>query len=247
MLYGSLFYVLVPLCLAASITLYGVLDRAKVELGFEHYTEKADPNSMLKMPANALVNFGYLILGIYWILVTKKTQQKLKEEAFFYYVFSWLAVFYSAVQFGRIVTQTRVFAILDQWLTLPFFAWVVCWNEYVYRDYLWQSSRFMFIMRLSILSYAAALFHDQGFEFSLGLHILAAVAYSVRTQTRIGNKTSLKYFVYACVSCSGFVFLKLADHYLGQFDIFQRFSGHFWSKIADIGQIYCVLKYFQSL
>lgn len=247
MLYRCLFYVLIPLSLAFLITWFKVLDRAKVELGLEHYAEKGDPKSFLKMPANALVNIGYSILGMYWIIFARRSEKKLGTEVIFYYIFSWMSVCYGVVQFGRIVSQTRMFAIIDQWVTLPFFAWVVCWNEFVYRQSLWQSSRLLFYMRISFFSYFCVLLHEYGFEFVLGVHILAAVIYTIRTQGRVGTKLSMKYFCFAILCCAGFVFLKLADHYLGQFSYFQRFSGHFWSKVCDIGQVHFVCKYFQGL
>ena len=247
MLCRCLFYVLIPLSLAFLITWFKVLDRAKVELGLEHYAEPGDAKSFIKMPANALVNVGYSIIGLYWIIRTRKNEKKLGAEVFFYYLFSWMSVCYGFVQFGRIVSQSRMFAILDQWVTLPFFAWVVCWNEFVYRQSLWQPSRFLFYMRVSFFSYFLVLLHEQGFEFVLGLHILAVVIYTVRTQERLGTQLSTRYFWFAILCCAGFVFLKLGDHYLGQFSYFQRFSGHFWSKVCDIGQIHFVCKYFEGL
>lgn len=247
MIAKSLIYVLFPLILTFLVTWLRLLDRAKVELGLEHYAEKGDPNSFLKMPANALVNIGYALVGIYWIRRTKLRDKKLGEETFFYYIFGWMSVFYGGVQFSRIVSQTRLFAIMDQWVTLPFFAWVVCWNEFLYRHLLWQSSRFTFYMRVSWSSYFLVLLHDFGFEMTLGIHILAAIVFTIRTQTSLGSKTSLVYFWLALLCCTGFVFLKLGDHRLGQFSIFLTFSGHFWSKICDIAQVHCVFRYFESL
>jgi len=247
MIAKSCFYVLIPLILTFLIIWLKLLDRAKVELGLEHYAERGDPNSFLKMPANALVNIGYTVLGIYWILRAKKHKTFLEEELFFYYIFGWMSVFYGGVQFYRIVSQTRTSAILDQWVTLPFFAWVVCWNEFVYRYLLWQESRFTFYMRLSWSSYFLVLLHDYGFETALGFHILAAAVFTIRTEYRLGTKLSAHYFYLALLCCTGFVFLKLGDHYLGRFSIFHRLSGHFWSKICDIGQVHFVFKYFESL
>lgn len=240
-------YVFIPFLLTFFLTWLKLLDRAKVELGLEHYAEKGEPNSFLKMPANALVNIGYSLLGLYWIGRTRTRRKKFGEEVMFYYIFGWMAVFYGGVQFSRIVTQTRLWAIMDQWVTLPFFAWVVCWNEFIYCNSLWQSSRFTFYMRASLLSFFLVLLHDRGFETALGLHILAVVLFTIRTQTKMGTKMSLNYFWLALMCCTGFVFLKLGDHFLGQFSYFHRFSGHFWSKVCDIGQIHFVFRYFESL
>ena len=169
MLLSSSLFVLFPLLSAfAVVWTFRIFERAKVELGFEHYAEKADATTFLKMPANAGVNFGYTVVGLYWLWRVKKQEKKLRDQVFFYYMFSWMSVFYGFVQFGRIVTQTGLFAVIDQWFTLPFFAWIVCWNEFVYRGY-WQTDRYLFIMRISVLSYFAVLFHDLGFEAVLGL------------------------------------------------------------------------------
>ena len=70
--------VLCPLCIAFTIAGFGVLDRAKVDTDFNHYAEKADPSSFLKMPANALVNIAYSLVGIYWINYTRKKEGKYK-------------------------------------------------------------------------------------------------------------------------------------------------------------------------
>lgn len=181
MLLSSSLYVFFPLASAFGIVwAFTIFERVDVELGLEYYAEKGDPSTFLKMPANASVNLGYLLVGLYWLWKIRKLEKKLKDQAFFYYLFSWMSVFYALVQFGRIVTQTRLFAVIDQWFTLPFFAWLVCWNEFVYRGQ-WNTGRYLFIMRISVLSYFAVLFHNQGFEAVLSLHILVALVYSLRT------------------------------------------------------------------
>ena len=129
MLLSAFLCVLIPILSAfAVVKTFTFFERANVELGFQHYAEKADPNTFLKMPANACINLGYGLVGLYWLWKVNRRKKKLRDKAFFYYVFAWMSMFYGLVQFGRIVTQTRLFAILDQWLTLPFFAWIVCWT-----------------------------------------------------------------------------------------------------------------------
>lgn len=249
MLLSTFVYVLFPLLSAFVVVwTFTIFDRAKVELGFEHYAEKAQPDTFLKMPANATVNLGYSLLGVYWLWRVNKRKTKLRDQAFFYYLFAWMSVFYGLVQFGRIVTQTRLFAVMDQWFTLPFFAWVVCWNEFMFRGY-WQSSRYLFIMRISVLSYFVVLFHDFGFEAVLGIHIFAALVYSLRTQYKpgLGTYRSRISFTFALISCVGFVCLKLADHLLSQYSLFQTFTGHFWSKVFDVAQIHFAADFFQNL
>lgn len=249
MLLPAFVYVLFPL-LSAFVVVWSftIFERVKVELGLEHYAEKGDPSTFLKMPANASINLGYTLLGLYWLRKVYKLQKKLGDEAFLYYMFAWMSVFYGFVQFGRIVSQTRLFAVMDQWFTLPFFAWIVCWNEFVYRGY-WQSGRYLIIMRISVLSYFVVFFHDFGFEAVLGLHILAALVYSLRTQCKSGLGTDRSWIslILALVSCVGFVCLKLADHYLAQFSLFQTFTGHFWSKVCDVGQIHFAVNFFKNL
>ena len=123
--------------------------------------------------------------------------------------------------------------MIDQWFTLPFFAWIVCWNEFVYPGY-WQTDRYLFTMRISVLSYFAVLFHDLGFEAVLGVHILAALLYSLRTQSKPGLGTSRSWisFILALTACAGFVCLKLTDHFLASFSLFQPSLGIFGQKFV---------------
>lgn len=115
MLLSSSLYVFFPLASAFGIVwAFTTFERVDVELGLEYYAEKGDPSTFLKMPANASVNLGYLLVGLYWLWKIHKLEKKLKDQAFFYYLFSWMSVFYALVQFGRIVTQTRLFAVIDQ-------------------------------------------------------------------------------------------------------------------------------------
>ena len=68
----------------------------------------------------------------------------------------------------------------------------------MYRGY-WQTSRYLSTMRISVLSYFAVLFHDFAFEVVLGLHILAAVLYSLRTLLKPDPGTH-KSLVFFCTS-----------------------------------------------
>ena len=247
MLLSSFLSVAVPLATLLFIARMSVFGRVKIELGFDHYAEKADQNSLLKMPANACINAGYCLVGLYWILITKKREHKLKDQAFFYYTLSWMAVFYGPVQLARIVFQTRWFGVMDQWCTLPFFAWIACWNEFVYRAHVWQASRYLSAIRISLLSYFLVFLHDVGFEVALGLHIVTVLLYTYRTQSRLGTTKSRLYFVLALLCCTGFVLLKLCDHHLARYEMFRRFTGHFWSKVCDVAQLHFALRYFEAL
>ena len=76
MLLSSSLFVLFPLLSAfAVVWSFRIFERAKVELGFEHYAEKADPTTFLKMPANAGINFGYTVVGLYWLWRVKKQKK----------------------------------------------------------------------------------------------------------------------------------------------------------------------------
>ena len=82
MLLSSFLYVLFPLLSAFAVAwTFTIFERAKVELGVEHYAEKGDPSTFLKMPANASVNLGYVLVGIYWLWETRKLPKKLKDIA----------------------------------------------------------------------------------------------------------------------------------------------------------------------
>ncbi|KAF3812439.1 hypothetical protein GH733_019575 [Mirounga leonina] len=77
-------------------------------------------------------------------------------------VFAGMALVYGLVRWLRIATQ-----LLDQWLTLPIFAWLVAW-------------RLSLDGCLSLGSYGLALLHPCGFEVALGAHIAAAVGQALR-------------------------------------------------------------------
>lgn len=217
----------------------GVLDTVTTELGFSHYAEK--PSSalpvFLSMPFNSLVNLGYIFLGIYWLVQDEKaTGVRDRTGRYLKDVFSWMALAYGPVQWARISTQTHRSAVLDQWFTLPIFAWAIIWCNSILRH--WNRRQFLLIEVLSLGSYFFSIFHPQGFEFALAVHILWAVVSGVRLQNRHGDSSSKKYLIFALISCLGFVGLKLLDHRLAQYFLFQRLTGHFWSKVCDILQFH---------
>jgi hypothetical protein len=191
-------------------------DNVIVEGGPSHYAEFYDESSFLKMPYNALVNIGYIILGIFWLrriatrrfyywpffasfsVLVRKQQEvitwrcfgdctvvstSIGDQCFFCSprtawtteetlisntIASLLskAVIYGPVQFMRIVTQERLWGILDQWITLPFFALVVAWNIAL----LWRPSVLVTVLIevVSVASYLMATVHPLGFEIALG-------------------------------------------------------------------------------
>ncbi|XP_068104346.1 transmembrane protein 187 [Hyperolius riggenbachi] len=217
----------------------GVLDAVTTELGHSHYAEKpvsALPH-ILSMPFNSLINLGYVFLGIYWLMQDERTIGKHdRTGCYLKNVFSWMAIMYGPVQWMRICTQTHWSAVLDQWFTLPIFAWAFTWCNAILRN--WNKQLFLLIECLSISSYFLSIFHPQGFELALAIHILGAVVSGVVLQSRYGDPSSKKNLILALIFCLGFVGLKLLDHWLARWFLFQRLTGHFWSKVCDILQFH---------
>lgn len=219
---------------------------AYAEVGFHQYAEIDDPTTILKMPFNAIINFGYVLVGIYWLKETKNLPLN-GDGRYYLDVFSMMSIAYGPVQFLRIVTQHRLFAILDQWFTLPIFAWASLIGNFSLNQQR-QPALESFVLLASVSSYGLALICQFGFEAALGLHILFAVLIGITCQLKAGTQSSSKYLVFAVLSCFGFVFLKINDHQLGRSHwIFKRLSGHFLSKICDILQINFVVKFFIEL
>ncbi|XP_040261641.1 transmembrane protein 187 [Bufo bufo] len=243
----SLWHVLGTVTVCLVIVGTGVLDTVSTELGYSHYAEKPIPGfpGFLSMPFNSLINLGYVILGIYWLAQDEKaTVMKGQNGRYLKNIFSWMAVVYGPVQWARIWTQTQWAAVLDQWFTLPIFAWAIIWCNSILNS--WGSKHFLAVEFFSLSSYFLSKVHPQGFELALAVHILWAFTSGLRLQRKYGDATSRMYFVLAFVSCLGFVNLKLLDHWLAQYSVFQRLTGHFWSKICDILQFhyaFCFLTY----
>ncbi|MEE6523291.1 hypothetical protein FKM82_022124 [Ascaphus truei] len=225
------------LCLIFAST--GMLDTVSTELGYSYYAEKPVPwlPSFLAMPFNTLVNLGYVLLGMYWLSQEGKAIG-IKDPTGHYLrnVFSWMALVYGPVQWVRIWTQAHWAAVLDQWVTFPIFAWALVWCNSILEN--WTTQHFLAVEVLSMSSYSLCLLHPQGFEFALGIHILWVFVSGLRLQSRCGDGTSKKYLLLALTSCLGFVGLKLLDHWLAQCFMFQRLTGHFWSKVCDVLQFH---------
>ncbi|KAM4662883.1 transmembrane protein 187 [Discoglossus pictus] len=225
------------LCLALVST--GILDAASTELGHSHYAEIPVPwlPSFLAMPCNSLINIGYIVLGIYWLRLDDKVIG-IEDQRGHYLknVFSWMALAYGPVQWVRIWTQMHWAAVLDQWFTLPIFAWAFIWCNSILNN--WTTQHFLVVEALSLSSYFLCVLFRYGFEIALALHIFLSSASGLKLQFSCGDTSSKKYLVLALTSCLGFVSLKLLDHWLAEFLIFQRLTGHFWSKICDILQFH---------
>ncbi|XP_072533175.1 transmembrane protein 187 [Salminus brasiliensis] len=233
---SALVHVLVPFLLCVAVANTGVFDQVLVDTSYEHYAERAVPHfpAFLAMPFNCLVNVGYVVVGAYWLRAPGLEH----ERALFYAkdVFALMALLYGPVQWARLATLRRAPAVLDQWFTLPIFAWVPVWCGAVARG--WSAGRALAAEACSLLSYALALLHERGFELALAAHIAAAVHSAAVLQRARGDAVSLRYFALAALACAGFVALKLLDHPLAQWWPFQRLTGHFWSKVCDVLQFH---------
>ncbi|XP_066535210.1 transmembrane protein 187 [Hoplias malabaricus] len=235
---SALVHVLVPFILCVAVANTGLFDQVSVDTNYEHYAERALPHlpAFLAMPFNCLVNAGYTVVGVYWLhlritgLGPERDLHNAKD------VFALMALLYGPVQWTRLATLRRAPAVLDQWFTLPIFAWVPVWCGAVARG--WSGGRALAAEVCSLLSYSLALVHERGFELALAVHIVAAVHAASSLQRAHGDSVSLRYFALAALACVGFVVLKLLDHALAQWWPFQRLTGHFWSKICDIIQFH---------
>lgn len=243
--------VAIPLAVMVLTAHSGLFDSIEVETGYDHYAEPADSKlgpipfpSFIKMPANALVNIGYLLVALYWGVYIFISNNKLASiqnmDAYLMYVLVWMMFLYGPIQFARIVTQNREWAILDQWVTLPIFAWVMVTCKTLLTD--WQPRVAVLTMMASIMSYNLVFTMEQGFDVALLPHIVYAVSSSWNLCTKYTPPGYKRDFGAAVLMCAGFVALKVADFHLAQFGAFQEFTGHFWSKICDALQAHFALK-----
>ncbi|XP_042523475.1 transmembrane protein 187 [Dipodomys spectabilis] len=236
--------------LCAATVYMGFFEDVFVQVGFEHYAEAMDERlpAFLAMPFNSLINLAYVLLGACWMWTDVGTlghATELQRAQYLKDVFASMALVYGPVQWLRIWTQTHPAAVLDQWLTLPIFAWVVAWCLSIDRG--WAPWLLLCIEGLSLSSYGLALLHPQGFEVALGTHVVAAVGQALRTHRRYGSDTSATYLALGMLSCLGFVLLKLYDHELAQWLPFQRLTGHFWSKVCDVLQFHFAFLFLTNL
>ncbi|XP_036373259.1 transmembrane protein 187 [Megalops cyprinoides] len=246
---AAILHVLIAFSFCISVATSGIFSSVLVDLTYDHYAERKVEHlpGFLAMPFNSLVNLGYIFMGIYW-LFRRAGNQDHEKSAYVKDVFALMAIAYAPVQWARLATLRRVPAVLDQWFTLPIFAWVPVWCHFIERG--WRPRYAVAVELLSLSSYALALVHDRGFEVALGCHVAFAVTKGVRVQRRHGDSLSLRYFFLAVLSCGGFVALKLLDHPLARYRAFQHLTGHFWSKVCDILQFhysFCFLTHLTRL
>ena len=219
------------------------LDAISVPLGPSTYAEPFDPASPLKMPANALVNVAYLVVAAFWLWEAARwpsTDPRSGARSRFI-AFALLGAAYAPIQFWRITSQSHTAAVLDQWITLPFFAFLGAWNV-DRRSSAASPWRLPAILVLSVASYALVALVRDGFVVALALHLAFAVATSVDA-LRLDRGASARPFALALLCCTGFVLLKEADFALAAYVPFQRLTGHFWSKVCDALQIHFALRF----
>ncbi|GFO44055.1 transmembrane protein 187 [Plakobranchus ocellatus] len=239
----------VPFSAMFTAVLSGLFDKVELELGLQHYAEMPWFPLFNVMPLNTVINLGYIGLGLFWCGFTSTALEQgmfKGRDCLLFYIFNIMASCYGCVQLLRILSHHVVWAVLDQWCTLPFFAFVFVWGLYL--TYGWSSSRAFLILMTSIMSYCITLFCSLGFEIILGIHMACAITGGVLAYKRYPAAETLSTLYQALLSCSGFVFLKLFDHRLVQVSsVFKVVSGHFLSKICDIYQIHLVNNFFLDL
>lgn len=232
----------------------GLFDRVAVDLSYEHYAEPRVEHlpSFLAMPCNCLVNVAYIVMGLYW-LRRPRAAGEAARSLYVRQVFALMALFYAPVQWTRLASLRRVPAVLDQWLTLPIFAWVPVWIHHVER--LRSPGRSgggagfaASLEAASALSYGLALLHERGFEVALVGHVALALYGAVRLQRAAGDGRTRRDLLLAVLSCGGFVALKLLDQWLAdRFSVFRRLTGHFWSKVCDVLQFHFSFRFLTTL
>lgn len=236
----ALLHVSVPLLLCVCLVNTSVFSGVVVDLSYEDYAEQRVEwlPAFLAMPCNSLVNLGYMLLGLRRLRRAGADPSD-SPGRYMSDVFALMAVFYGPVQWTRLAVMRRAPAVLDQWLTLPIFAWVPAWISFIERGPAgWRMWHAALLELCSLLSYGLALVHERGFEVALGVHVAYAVFKAVRVQVKQGDSRTRGYLLLAVASCAGFVGLKLLDHWLARYRIFQRLTGHFWSKVCDVLQFH---------
>lgn len=246
---SALLHVSVPFVLCVALANTNLFDEVEVDLSYEHYAEKTVDYlpGFLRMPFNCLVNLAYIYMGLYWLLRHRGVKET-SESRYMREVFALMALFYAPVQWARLAVLRRAPAVLDQWFTLPIFAWVPVWISFIEcGPDKWRALPAAALELCSILSYGLTLAHRRGFEVALGCHITLALYKGVRVQLLHGDSRSRRSLLLALLSCAGFVVLKLLDHWLAQYLLFQRLTGHFWSKVCDVLQFHFSFCFLTSL
>jgi len=229
----------------------GLFDNVITELGYEAYAER--PHSLpwlpscVKMPGNLAVNLGYFILGVHWLCYYGNLAPKTLSlrTVLSGSVFSWLSVLYSFIQGYRILYQSQASAALDQWITLTIFCHVMIWmigvEECGNDGNHGKECNTVLLYAASFISYFLSLLLDTGFDLALAAHVLIVIVTAVRLQGKYGDVQSRAMFIKGLLCCAGFVILKVLDLPLAAYWTPNVVSGHFLSKVCDVGQMYYVV------
>ncbi|XP_019939447.2 transmembrane protein 187 [Paralichthys olivaceus] len=235
---SALLHVSLPFLFCVLVANTGLFDGVAVDLSYDHYAERRVESlpPFLAMPCNCVVNVLYICMGLYWL---RSREGEGEQSRYLRQVFALMAILYAPVQWTRLAVLRRAPAVLDQWFTLPIFAWVPVWIGFIERGPdKWRASHAAALEACSLLSYGLTLVHELGFEVALGCHVALAVFMGMRVQRTHGDRRTGAYLQLAVLSCAGFVLLKLLDHWLARYRLFQRFTGHFWSKVCDVLQFH---------
>ena len=221
-----------------------LLARLHLHLGPAAYAEPFAPHTLLKMPANALVNLAYLLVAAGWLAwaLRRPDDDPRRPVRARFMGLALLAGIYAPIQFWRITTQQPLAAMVDQWVTLPFFGAFCAWALELLRPAPRPGRRFAAILAGSTGSYALAFAMPHGFVLALAVHITAALALGIALVRRTPSLALP--FAAALLCCVGFVALKEADFALATCAPFRRLTGHFWSKLCDAGQLHFALLLF---
>ncbi|XP_058907458.1 LOW QUALITY PROTEIN: transmembrane protein 187 [Kogia breviceps] len=227
----ALFHAALVRCLCAATIHTAVFAGVSVQVGHGHCAGRQPP-CLPAVPFTSLVNVAYALLGMYWLPSKASAPGGPTEARKACYpkgVFAGTALGSGPVQRLRI-------AGLDRRLTFPIFARPVA--RCLCLDRGQKPWLFPAVEGLSLRGYSLALLHPRGSEVALGVHVAAAVGQAPRAQGRHGSASSGTYLALGALSCLGFVGLKLCDHELSRWHLFQRLTGHLGAKVCDMLQLH---------
>jgi len=230
------------------LTYINVTQNIKAENGFKRYAEKTHwmGKYLPPLPLSTLISVFYVLLGLFWI---KKIDQieKLhlldRQDSFYFYGLAWYAVLYGPVQFAHMLFQRTIFYVVEQWFSLMAFMWIIVWCLKLSGKT--SNLYFYVIIIASWTSYLSETINPLGFEVSLGVHVALAFILSLLVLAKNWSNQGLLAFTASLFFCLWFVILKPMDRVLPNYGrVFQYVSGYFLSKVANIGQLYFVFRFF---
>ena len=237
-------------CVLLVLAKHDLFQSAAVDTSLSHYAERAATwwpwPDIVPMPLNAVVNVGYVLVGFYWLrrlpqLGLSRAQQDL------IYPWIWLCTLYAPIQLLRVVTLSQYWAVLDQWFTLPMFAWAAA-GSYTFPWLLEDEQKAPTGVRLrwlavttSALAYLVAPLHPLAYDLVLAIVIPTTVFLGVRTTMYCWTPETTRALVAVIGWLSVFIVPKVLDLHLAAIHpAFTLLSGHCISKVGDFMQIhYC--------